>query len=206
MELPLEERAGLLGTPQIPFDGMNAHGLAISMAIVPQGGDIQADPSKERITSLGIIREVLDHARDVDEAVDIIRDYNIIESGQPLHYLIADARGKAVLVEFYQGEMHVIENERPWHSATNFLRTSVGDPKGNCWRYDTINARFSEKQGMLDASSAMELLSDVAQDGTQYPTQWSVVYQMARGEVNVVMGRDYADVHTFRISDYLETK
>ncbi|HSA99677.1 MAG TPA: C45 family peptidase [Anaerolineales bacterium] len=198
MDLPLEERAALLNAPQLPFDGMNEHGLAIGMAAVPPG-NMQADPSKERIDSIGIIRAILDHARDVGEAVDLIREYDIdFRGGPPVHYLIADAKGKAVLVEFYQGEMHIFENEQPWHSATNFLRSSVEDPKGNCWRYDRINARLSEKQGMLDARSAMQLLSEV----TQESTQWSVVYQMARGEVNVAMGRDYANVHTFQMSDY----
>jgi hypothetical protein len=185
---------------------MNEHGLAIGMAAVPPG-DMQADPSKERIGGLGIIREILDHARDVDEAVEVIKDYNIdFRGGPPIHYLIADAKGKAVLVEFYRGEMHIFENEQPWHSATNFLRASVEDPKGNCWRYDKIEARLNEEQGWLDSESAMQLLAEVAQDGTQYPTQWSVVYQMARGEVNVVMGRDYANVYTFQMTDYLEPR
>jgi hypothetical protein len=98
--------------------------------------------------------------------------------------------------------MHIFENEQPWHSATNFLRSSVEDPKGNCWRYDRINARLNEEQGLLESESAMELLAEVAQDSTQ----WSVVYQMARGEVSVAMGKDYANVHTFRVSDYLEPK
>jgi hypothetical protein len=202
-DLSLEERKGLLDAPLIPFDGMNEHGLAIGMAAVPPG-NMQADPSKQTIDSLGIIREMLDHARDVDEAIDIIKKYNIdFQGGPPIHYLIADAKGKAVLVEFYRGEMHVIENEQPWHSATNFLLSSVQDPReGNCWRYNKINARLNEKQGMLDSNSAMELLSEVAQDSTQ----WSVVYQMARGEVSIAMGRDYAKIQTFQTSDYLNPK
>jgi hypothetical protein len=200
--LPLEELEGLLRAPSIPFDGMNEHGLAIGMAAVDPG-DMQADPSRKTIGSLGIIREILDHARDVDEAVNIIKTYNIdFEGGPPVHYLIADAKGKAVLVEFYQGEMHVFENEQPWHSATNFLRSSVEDPEGQCWRYDRLDARLNEEQGLLDASAAMDLLAEVSQD----MTQWSVVYQMARGEVSVAMGRDYANVQTFQVSDYLESK
>ena len=48
----------------------------------------------------------------------------------------------------------------------------------------------------------MDLLAEVAQD----ITQWSVVYQMAQGEVSVAMGRDYAQVHDFKLSDYLDLK
>jgi hypothetical protein len=203
IELPLEDREGLLDAPLIPFDGMNEHGLAIGMAAVPPG-DMQADPSKETFGSLGIIREILDHARDVDEAIALLTSRNIdFEGGPPVHYLIADADRRSVLVEFYRGKMEIIENEQPWHLATNFLLSSVEDPQdGNCWRYDMINARLNEAQGMLDSESAMELLRDVSQE----ITQWSVVYQMAQGEISVAMGRDYAHIHDFKISDYLNPK
>ena len=194
-DLPLEELKRLLDAPSLPFDGMNEHGLAIGMAAVPPG-DMPDDPSKETIGSLGIMRQILDHARTVDEAVELIRSYNIdFDGGPPVHYLIADAGGKAVLVEFYHGVMNVLPNDRPWHSATNFLRSSVQDPAGgNCWRYDRINERLNAEQGLLDSDSAMELLSEVAQDSTQ----WSVVYQMGRREVSVAMGKAYGKVHIFQ--------
>jgi hypothetical protein len=101
-------------------------------------------------------------------------------------------------VEFYHGEMNVIPSDRPWHAATNFLRSSVQDPAdGNCWRYDRINERLNAEQGLLDSNSAMELLSEVKQDSTQ----WSVVYQMGRREVSVAMGGDYENVHTFQAAE-----
>jgi hypothetical protein len=50
--------------------------------------------------------------------------------------------------------------------------------------------------------TAMKLLAEVVQGNTQ----WSVVYQMARGEASVVMDMDYENVHVFRMSDYLESK
>lgn len=201
--LPREELEGLLDAPLIPFDGMNEHGLAIGMAAVPDG-NMQADPQRKTIGSLGLMREILDHARDVDEAVAIVGRYNVdFDGGPPIHYLIADANGMSVLVEFYRGEMYVIGNEQPWHAATNFLRSSVDDPKdGNCWRYDTIDARLNGTQGLIDSSAAMKLLSEVAQGNTQ----WSVVYQMALGEVSIAMGRDYSNIQTFNLAQYPDTK
>src|SRR5215211_4612502 len=85
-DVPLEELEGLLDAPLIPFDGMNEHGLVIGMAAVPSG-NMQVDPARKTIGSLGIMREILDHARDVDEAVSIIENYNIdFEGGPPIHY------------------------------------------------------------------------------------------------------------------------
>jgi hypothetical protein len=194
--LPVEEQTDLLDAPYLPFDGMNEHGLAIGMAAVPSG-DMRPDANKETIGSLGIIREMLDHARNIDEAVDIMQSYNIdYGGGPPIHYLMADATGKATLVEYFNGEMYVLDNEQPWHLATNFLRSSVDDPAdGNCWRYNKINAQLTETNGRIDVQAAMQLLSDVAQDNTQ----WSVVYQMSSGVVNVAMGQQYSDVHQFQL-------
>ncbi len=194
--LPIDKRIGLLDAPYLPFDGMNEHGLVIGMAAVPSGY-MRPDVNKETIGSLGIIRQMLDHARNVDEAVDIMKNYNIdFTGGPPLHYLMADARGKSVLVEYYDGEMQVIGNEEPWNIATNFLRSSVHDPiDGNYWRYNKITAQLTATKGQIDAQATMQLLADVAQNNTQ----WSVVYQMSNGMIKVAMGQQYRDVHQFQL-------
>ena len=193
-ELTIDEQMSLLDAPYIPFDGMNEYGLVIGMAAVPSG-DMQPKAGKETIGSLGIIRQMLDRARTVDEAVDIMQDYNIdFSGGPPLHYLLADATGKSALVEYYDGRIHVLENEQPWHVATNFLRSSVDAPEdGNCWRYNTIASKLTKANGQIDTQAAMQLLADVAQNNTQ----WSVIYQMSSGTINVVMGQQYQTAHQF---------
>ena len=200
LDLPLAERTGLLAAPHWPFDGMNEHGLVVGMAAVPPGG-MAPDPAKATLGSLGIIRHILDHARDVDEALSIFGEFNVdFEGGPPLHYLLSDRSGRAVLVEFYGGEMAVLPNERPWHLATNFLRAAVdpahnGSPKGRCWRYDRIEEVLSETGGRLEPGEALDLLGQVAQDGTQ----WSIVYNQHSGEVLVAMGRQYDEPHTLHL-------
>ena len=196
IKLPIAEQMSLLDAPYIPFDGMNEHGLAIGMAAVPSG-DVQPKAGKETIGSLGIIRQMLDRARTVDEAVDIMQDYNIdFSDGPPLHYLLSDATGKSALVEYYNGTMHILYNEQPWHVATNFLRSSVEDPiDGNCWRYNTISTTLTEANGRIDTQGAMQLLADVAQNNTQ----WSVVYQMSSGMITIAMGQKYQSMHQFQL-------
>ena len=196
-DLPLIERRALLDAPFWPFDGMNEQGLAVGMAAVPPG-NMRSDPDKETVDSLMIIRKMLDGTSNVDEAVAIMQSYNVeMGGGPPLHYLIADSSGRSVLVEFYQGEMVVIPNETPWHLATNFLRSSVGESaEGVCWRYDKISQRLTQAEGQLTVQDAMNLLSNVSQGSTQ----WSVVYGMSSGDVNVTMGQKYDNVHTFPLS------
>jgi hypothetical protein len=196
-DLPLVERRALLDAPFLPFDGMNERGLVVGMAAVPPG-QMQPDPDKETIGSLGVIRQMLDHASTVDEAVAILQSYNIdFVGGPPIHYLIAGPSGRSALVEFYQGEMVIIPNETDWHLATNFLRASAGESaQGMCWRYDRISQRLEEVEGQMSVQDAVDLLEDVAQEGTQ----WSVVYEMSTGDVDVTMGRRYDDVHALHLS------
>jgi hypothetical protein len=196
-ELPLVELEALLNSPFLPFDGMNEKGLAVGMAAVPPGG-MDLDPEKETISSLMVIREMLDHAAEVDEAVDIIQGYNIdMSGGPPIHYLIADTSGKASLVEFFQGELVVTPNESPWHLATNFLFAATDDsPEGKCWRYDWMDQYLMQARGQVTFQGAVDLLSEVAQGNTQ----WSMVYGMSTGEIMVTMGRQYEDVHTFQLN------
>jgi hypothetical protein len=195
-ELPLDQRQALLNAPALPFDGMNERGLVVGMAAVPEG-NVRPDPGKETIDSLQVIRRMLDQASTVDEAVAVLRRYNIEwGSGPALHYLIADRSGQSALVEFYQGKLHIIPNDKPWHLATNFLLSSVGDsPTGQCPRYDKIEQRLSTTAGSLDAAEAMRLLHDVSQPNTQ----WSIVYGLSTGEVSVTMGREYSRAHTFHL-------
>jgi len=201
-DLPLAERRALLDAPFLPFDGMNERGMVIGMAAVPPG-EMHPDPDKESIGSLMVIREILDHASNVDEAVAILQSYNIdVEGGPPVHYLIADPSGRSALIEFYQGEMVVIPNESgtDWHLATNFLRASVGESaEGQCWRYDTLNHRLAETKGRITTQGAMDLLEEVSQESTQ----WSVVYDTNTGDVNVAMGREYDNVHTLCLRETL---
>jgi hypothetical protein len=197
-DLALEDRKALLDAPFWPFDGMNEHGLVIGMAAVPES-EMPHKTGRETIDSLGIIREMLDHARDASQAVTILGQYSITwDGGPPLHYLIADASGQSMLVEFYNGEMVLIPSpgRAPWHVATNHLRAPLDDDSSSgCWRYETIHSRLAAAGGSMTIGDAADLLADVAQENTQ----WSVVYDLSRRSVHVAMGRAYQALHTFHL-------
>jgi len=196
------DRQPLLYAPFLPIDGMNAAGLVVGMAAVPSSQDL-TDPQRPVIGSLGIIRQMLDHADSVDEAVAIMEQYTIeFTGGPPVHYLIADADGNAVLVEYGTNQISLLPNDQPWHLATNFLLESVqGDPRAACWRYRTIAEGLEAAQGRLSPDDAMALLQAVSQGSASGTgTQWSAVYQVNAGALSLALGGRYDAVHTF----YLE--
>jgi hypothetical protein len=194
LNLPLAEREPLLWAPFIPFDGMNSEGLVIGMAAVPDS-EPPYDPGKPDVASVTMMRMLLDHAGAVEEAIALMGQYNILWSGGPaLHFLIADAGGRAALVEFRDGHILVIENGEPWGLATNFLVSAAGShPEGECWRYDLMEDVLRRTGGALTALNAMDMLESVSVEGTQ----WSAVYEINKRAVTIVMGRDYD--HPFRV-------
>ena len=191
-DLSISERSRLLDAPYLPFDGMNEAGLVVGMAAVPSGR-MEHDPSKETVDSLLVIRRILDQAATVDEAVVILKSYNIdMGSGPPLHYLIAEKSGRSALVEFSRGEVKVITNTDPWQQATNFLVSETQTESEELyWRYALISERLTETEGQLNSKQAMQILEEVAQESTQ----WSVLYGFGMGEIQVVMGREYNNSH-----------
>ncbi len=191
-DLSLSERSELLDAPYLPFDGMNEAGLVVGMAAVPPGR-MEHDPTKETIDSLLVIRKILDQAATVNEAVVILKSYNIdMGSGPPLHYLIAEKSGRSALVEFSRREVKVITNTDPWQQATNFLVSETQTESEELyWRYALISERLTETEGQLNSKQAMQILEEVAQESTQ----WSVLYGFGTGEIQVVMGREYNNSH-----------
>ena len=194
--LPLDDRRALLDAPYLPFDGMNEKGLAVGMAAVPWQ-EMPVEPDIKTIGALEVIREILDHAGTVEQALGIMSSYNIDMGSVPIHYLIASSSGDAAVVEFYQGEMLVFRNQTPWHAATNFLLADTdGEPQGHCWRYDRINRRLQKLEGRISSEVAFDLLAEVAQENTQ----WSILYHMTGGDLEVVMGRGYSEtIHRFHL-------
>lgn len=194
------DRAALLDAPFWPFDGMNEAGLAVGMMAISRSR-FDGDPQKTTIDSLQVIRLILDYAGDVDEALALMDDYNIdFGGGPPVHYLIADASGHSAVVEFIDDEMRVLRNEGPWQVSTNFI-ISEEHPQGadsSCWRYNAAYEALDQAGGDVSLEEAMAILETVSQSGT-YHTMWSVVYDVADGDIGVVVGREYDDVHEFKL-------
>jgi len=199
LTLPREQQEALLQTPFVPIDGMNEEGLVVGMAAVNNSWH-DPDPTKPTIGSLAIMRELLDHAETVDDAIALFEQYNIdFTGGPPIHYLIADANGNAVLVEFVQGERVILPNNAPWHAATNFLLATAGaDPRNACSRYRAIDESLTLTEGRLNTADALALLQTVSQPDS---TQWSVVYHLTDKVANITLDRIETQVYVFTFDD-----
>lgn len=95
-----------LAAPYIPLDGINEKGVACGIYMSYQGpkGNVAAtnqQTDKPDITSTTMLRMILDYAASVDEAVELVKKYDLHDSaGTSFHYMVADSTGKSAILEW----------------------------------------------------------------------------------------------------------
>jgi hypothetical protein len=192
----------VLVLPFFSHDGLNEHGVAIAGLNVQ--GERVYDPAKVSLSRFETRRLVLDHARTVNEAVDLLRQYNNTSS-DGVHYLISDAFGDSAVVEYYDGTVKATRNVEPWQAATNFLLKGAAPDAvlGRCVRYDTLYQGLWAYWGLVSRWEGMQLLAAVARyqepaaENVFVYTVWSSVYDMTRGHLNVYPGTQYGSLEEF---------
>ena len=173
------ERMQTLASIYIPMDGMNEKGLIVADLMAGDDEATHQKSDKADLTTTTAIRLLLDQAADVNEAIKLLKQYDMnssIESAH--HFAIADATGKSVVVEYVDGKMIVEEAKVVTnHYLTDCDKQGVGSRQSHI-RYDTLCAH----NGSADETGVRDLLKSVAQnnypqtEGSYEKTMWSIVY------------------------------
>jgi len=140
-EIPWSKRFILLAAPYATIDGMNECGVAIAQNAVPRR-NFPKDPNKPTLLNSQIVRLVLDYARDVDEALTLIKQYNIDFADTCVHFHIADVSGKSAVVEYMDDGISIIRGEKNWQVSTNYLFSEPQQP--DCWRYKIASEALTQ--------------------------------------------------------------
>lgn len=213
--------------PYCCVDGMNEKGLAIAVLQLRAKATNQTGCGKKDITTTAMIRAVLDTCANVDEAVELIKKYNMHDSlWTNYHYQIVDASGRSVVVEYIDSVLHVYERgssvcpvtgsvyeddglEQQY--AANFsLTKDIGSYKIEQHgedRAEAVKSVLRDKNGVLTEIEAMDLLSYVKLDykHDKYPWSiialWSAVYNTGEGTLKIAANTDYKNIYTFRINE-----
>ncbi len=166
----------LLIAPFYAYDGMNEHGLC---AMVTGINSVKVSPKEgKELTFIGdIVRKLLDHTKTVDEAIELVENYipfDITPTEINCHFLVTDASGKSVILEYLDNEWKKIYPDNKWQVMTNKVIFNTPDDKlrEKCWRYNSISETLDDTNGNVNWDDGMQILKDVSQSGTT----WSVVY------------------------------
>jgi hypothetical protein len=173
----------LLLAPFYAMDGINEHGLAVSVAGVKQTA-VQPKSGKESVVITFLIRKILDQAKSIEEAVVLVDKFipfDLDKDSLNCHLFIADSSGKFVILEFVEDQWKRIYGDKSWQVLTNKPVYNVPDARlrDQCWRYRSMSDALEETEGNVDWKAGMKILHDVRQKGTT----WSVVYSLASKEL-----------------------
>ena len=153
------------------------------------------DTEKPDLTVTTAIRLLLDRAATVEEAVALLRQYDVHPSGGVSHHLaISDAAGATVAVEFTEdGEEGV--TVIPAVAVTNFNLangdTAAGGESAQT-RYKRLQEIYLEKKGVLTGEEMRDALAEVSQPEGQWTTQWSMAYNQASPHVTWYFDGDFS--------------
>lgn len=200
MALNLDE-VKTLAALYAPLDGMNEAGLAVSVNMIQDSAAIQQNTDKPDITTTTAIRLLLDQAGNVDEALELLGQYDLHGSmGMMIHFAIADSTGRSVAVEYVDNEMTVIETP----VLTNFYlaegeKYGIGTEQSH-ERYDILMNQLEEtpQMGMEEVRDALD---SVSKDnfGEFESTEWSIVMNLSSGEARYYHRENYNQNYTFRL-------
>ena len=186
---------------EFPTGGMNEKGLVVEMMWLDATKYPLAD-NRPAISELQWIQYQLDNCSSIDELIATDKKLRIASKGTtPLHFLVADAKGNAATIEFFEGKMKVHKgNELAFPVLTNdsyassLEQTSIATASagGNSISFDNNSIdRFAKTCNMVKAfhqaainipviDYSFSILDKVAQ-GTH--TKWSIVYDISNKKI-----------------------
>ncbi len=190
-----------LASPFLPFDGMNEKGVSMALLAVPQAA-LKDNPDKVTLNTTTAIRLVLDKAASVEEAVALLEQYNIYFSGDvDCHFLIADAQGASVLVEYYDGNLVTVYPDTDYQIASNFIAyngLNIGEGYTEFERYDEVEKTIQKNEGVLNEEQAAALLAKIGvKTDTEDKLQWTSIYNLTKRTGAVFAHRKIDKQHTF---------
>lgn len=197
----LEGRAALLAAPYIAVDGMNEKGLFTALLDLSMG-ETHMETGNRDLTVTMAVRLLIDRAATVDEAIELLRNYDIHTGhGWTQHLFVGDASGDGAVIEWHKGQMKVVKSP----ICTNFRLSSKlaqDDPTGMCERFGILHDTL-EKHPENTPDDAMDMLEAVKQEyDNNIHTEWSIVYHLTDFSMDISVDMDFDNVYHLDIKDF----
>ena len=186
----------------VPMDGINEKGVVIAdlMAGDKELTD-QNDETKANLTTTTAIRLVLNYAADVDEALDLLGQYNIhSDIGSAHHFIIADAKGASVAVEWVSGEMVVTPTDVLNNHYLCSAKQGIGSGEESWTHESKLLELRAAANGVMNSSQLTDAMFEVLSlpDASYYGgTQWTIVYDLTECSATYHWRRDRAQWFRF---------
>ena len=208
----IKKKLASLAAPFICLDGINEKGVSISVLTL-DSEPVRQNTGKPVISTTLAIRLVLDRAATTEEAVELLRSYDMYSaSGRDYHFYITDASGDGRVVE-YDCESETRELvATPTEAVTNFFiiykEKALPNQKNGIYghgreRYDAVMKVLEEEKGNYTNDTVWKAMKSAAQNPNPVDvtsnTQWSVSYNNTDLTAEIAIRRNWEDIIHFEL-------
>ena len=200
------KKLATLTSPFICLDGMNEKGVSISVLTL-DSEPVRQNTGKPVIATTLAIRLVLDKAATTEEAVELLRSYDMFSSsGRDYHFYITDASGDGRVVEYDPQSENREIIATPTEVITNFFIIHkdkvLPNQKNGIYghgreRYDAVLKVLEEEKGNYTNDTVWNAMKAAAQDPSPDAitsnTQWSVSYNNNDLTAEIAIRRNWED-------------
>ena len=204
----VKKRLASLTAPFICLDGVNEKGVSIAVLTL-DSEPVHQTTGKPTIATTLAIRLVLDKAASTQEAVDLLRSYDMFaSSGRDYHFYITDASGDGRVLEYdCDSETRELVDTKT-EAVTNFfiLYKEKVLPNQRNGIYGHGRERYDAVMEVLEAPSytdatVWEALKASSQDPNPESitsnTQWSINYNNTACTASIALRRNWQDVMVY---------
>ena len=178
----------------IPMDGLNEKGLFVADLMAGDEEITNQSTDKPDLTTTAAIRLLLNKAASVDEAINLLEQYDMhSDIGKAHHLFIADSFGKSVVVEYVDNVMYVTESSACTNHYLNGPKAGQGS-EGSVERMDVVLKEIKENYNQVDFDAAKKIIMNASGE----TTQWSVVYSLGKEfSESVYFKRDFSKAYEY---------
>ena len=203
----IKKELASLTAPFICLDGMNEKGVSIAVLTL-DSEPVRQNTGKPVISTTLAIRLVLDRAATTEEAVELLRSYDMFaSSGRDYHFYITDASGDGRVIEYgIDGEPRELI-DTPSEAVTNFFiryEDEVLPNKKNGIlghgkeRYDDVLEVLETEKGNYTDDTVWNAMKSAAQNPNPEEitsnTQSSISYNNTDLSADIAIRRHWSDV------------
>jgi penicillin V acylase-like amidase (Ntn superfamily) len=167
-----------------PSIGINQNGVFVNDSLVDSNGEGKYKRQNDnRWVTTSLIQYIMGSDVGFEDVKEVLGNVEIVNSpNTSTHNLIADTNGNTCVVEPGRKNIFSDVNESEWCVVTNFPLSDYEETNpvavlgSGSDRYQEVYRKFSKLQDPLTVEQGFEILESVKQDGPEWTTQISMIY------------------------------
>ena len=191
--------SNLMLAPYITVDGINEKGFAVAaLALMHKG--VNQNTGKQKISTTVLIRMLLDRAATVNEAIELLKQYDVCTPlpDSDFQFLMMDRSGVSKLVYYMNNELRAIDCKY----ATNYYLDPFFGENYEEPRFLMLKNFVIEHKDCFEVDDALAMLRCVSANGksaSKSVTVWDAIMNLETNTVDIIHERDWANKYTYKV-------